>query len=565
MCPDLDSPSYNNYGLSLMQELHRMSLHGGGIPQDNNIDISDSDSNLDFSLLPVSPIPGLTSSYTKYESAPTSVSFSRGFVSALTVNQCIALDIPTILPAGSVHVVGWSKVIPDNPLFIVGDGGVQCKLVTLAGNGPKLLKMANLQAPVVNDRGETLGKVPSQKHTPNTAQEVKEKCEASQETQAAIDAEVVDFMTYAMTKAATLGKHFDKSTRYFLDMFFQGGAHLVNHQEKINLFNAFTKLTVQRGGSWAQGPGFTETKDKILKAHRDTPRACIRNVSNTVCNIQMLMHGLSYCVGIEGFFCIVRNNPNFHMIPQWYFTSTELEHYMPLAVRCTAEVGCRLEAFAIIDCNTMNFLRTNKQKVEFLKAEIWDSVHSGLITITGRPTIQMNYPLECFVNPSGLSSSLLIFTQVRDALKDETWKWVKLSAAEHKACKAKWVSDIAAGKVVECARASCCDTGKKHKAAALEDQEEDEEMEQEPIDDNRSPVNADGPIIEEPEENAAEPSQSAPLLAKRRRTSGVTKSQTASTKTATNPKPLKKAVPKAKTSVHKGTVSGGGEVIGEEG
>lgn len=98
------------------------SVHGAGIPQDNNIEISDSDSDSDFALLPISPIPGLTSSYTKYESAPTSVSFSRGFVSALTVNQCIALDVPTILPAGSVHVVGWSKVIPDDTLFIVGDG-----------------------------------------------------------------------------------------------------------------------------------------------------------------------------------------------------------------------------------------------------------------------------------------------------------------------------------------------------------------------------------------------------------------------------------------------------------
>jgi hypothetical protein len=46
-------------------------------------------------------------------------------------------------------------------------------------------------------------------------------------------------MTYATTKATDLGKRFDKSTRYFLDMFFQGGAHLVNHQNKLNAFNAF--------------------------------------------------------------------------------------------------------------------------------------------------------------------------------------------------------------------------------------------------------------------------------------------------------------------------------------
>jgi hypothetical protein len=84
-------------------------------------------------------------------------------------------------------------------------------------------------------------------------------------------------MTYATTKATALGKRFDKSTRYFLDMFFQGGAHLVNHQNKLNAFNAFKaekaaedvrvrvfsmifcdvlELTIRRGGSWVQSPGF---------------------------------------------------------------------------------------------------------------------------------------------------------------------------------------------------------------------------------------------------------------------------------------------------------------------
>jgi hypothetical protein len=69
------------------------------------------------------------------------------------------------------------------------------------------------------------------------------------------------------------------------------------------------------------------------------------------------LHGLSYRVGIEGLFCIVRSTPNFYMGPQWYFTSDALRQYMPLAVRRkwdTSDVGTRLEAFALAGCDSMS-------------------------------------------------------------------------------------------------------------------------------------------------------------------------------------------------------------------
>jgi hypothetical protein len=64
----------------------------------------------------------LTRYYTKYESALASTEFSTGFISVLTVDQCITLDVPAILPAGSVRVVGWSKVVPNDTSFIIMDG-----------------------------------------------------------------------------------------------------------------------------------------------------------------------------------------------------------------------------------------------------------------------------------------------------------------------------------------------------------------------------------------------------------------------------------------------------------
>ena len=66
------------------------------------------------------------------------------------------------------------------------------------------------------------------------------------------------------------------------------------------------------------------------------------------------MTSLKLCVGIEGFFCIVRNTTEFSLMPIWFFTSPELAEYMDIAV-CRkwdlTEVGSRIEAFAIACCD----------------------------------------------------------------------------------------------------------------------------------------------------------------------------------------------------------------------
>jgi hypothetical protein len=85
------------------------------------------------------------------------------------------------------------------------------------------------------------------------------------------------------------------------------------------------------------------------------------------------MVGLRSRVGAEGFFCIVRSNPDFNVKPQWYFTTPEVESYMKIACRPrwdTYTVGTKIEAFAIAGCdvlstslyisllNTLNYLRS---------------------------------------------------------------------------------------------------------------------------------------------------------------------------------------------------------------
>ena len=48
-----------------------------------------------------------------------------------------------------------------------------------------------------------------------------------------------------MNTASELARRFDKKERYFLDIFFQGGAHLIHKQTKVNAYNAFKHLKAE--------------------------------------------------------------------------------------------------------------------------------------------------------------------------------------------------------------------------------------------------------------------------------------------------------------------------------
>ena len=73
----------------------------------------------------------------------------------------------------------------------------------------------------------------------------KEKAAARAEKQAAIDEAIGEWYSYTLAKADELAERFHKKPQYFMDFFFQGGAHMVTHQEKINPYNAFMSLKAQ--------------------------------------------------------------------------------------------------------------------------------------------------------------------------------------------------------------------------------------------------------------------------------------------------------------------------------
>ncbi|KAJ6611833.1 hypothetical protein B0H10DRAFT_1808651 [Mycena sp. CBHHK59/15] len=266
-----------------------------------------------------------------------------------------------------------------------------------------------------------IDKPPPKKSAPLTAIQAKEKREKRQTRQAEIDAAVDEWCSQTNKKATELAERFDVKPRFFLDIFFQGGAKMVHHQEKINPYNAFksekaaenrecdaspssTRTTTRSTNHSPRRKGrlverFRDLKQRNLNLRRDMARAKIQDVANIVRNMKMLMVALGNHVGIEGFFCLVRNNTQFHMAPKWYFTSPELENYMPITTRQkwdTGQVGMKIEAFAVAGCDPVStsfklklssrtnlalfvdLLRTSKQKADWMKGEIRDHINKGL-------------------------------------------------------------------------------------------------------------------------------------------------------------------------------------------
>jgi hypothetical protein len=105
--------------------------------------------------------------------------------------------------------------------------------------------MSILVSSTINTASSTRIRHTKHKSAPLTAKQKKEKAIQRDEKQAAIDAAVDEWFELTMTKANELAERFDKKPRYFLDIFFHGGARMVHHHEKVNAHNAFVSLKAQ--------------------------------------------------------------------------------------------------------------------------------------------------------------------------------------------------------------------------------------------------------------------------------------------------------------------------------
>ncbi|KAJ7062973.1 hypothetical protein B0H15DRAFT_958756 [Mycena belliarum] len=341
-----------------------------------------------------------------------------------------------------------------------------------------------------------------------TADQEKEKRQEREKRQDEIDEILAKWYTDTMALADDLAVRFKMKPKYFHELMFQGGARMLTHQTKVNPYNAFkaekaaecrdrgeaknvadlhneyfeeySQLTDEQKADIVERHQDLRTRE--VKLRRETPRGKIQDVANTARNMELLMVGLGRRVGIEGFFCIVRNSSDFHMKPRWYFTSKALQEYMPLATRAkwtTTGVGAKVEAFAVAGCDVVNLLRNSKQKADHLKMTIRDLMTEKFSAITKKPNSKfpyVNYEEDCvhkygyrlvgwtygeLVNPSEMSTSLPALEKLRDALRDDECHFEKLSTEALATRIAEYKADVAAGRALGKFRETRKDAGTK--------------------------------------------------------------------------------------------------------
>jgi hypothetical protein len=101
------------------------------------------------------------------------------------------------------------------------------------------LVTATISVPRVRDD------IPKTKPAPIPSDQRKEKIAQREKMQEEIDDAVQEWFDTTMAKAAELATRFDKKQRFFLDIFFTGGARMLTNQEKVNPHNAFISLKAQ--------------------------------------------------------------------------------------------------------------------------------------------------------------------------------------------------------------------------------------------------------------------------------------------------------------------------------
>lgn len=86
---------------------------------------------------------------------------------------------------------------------------------------------------------------PEQRHQRN---------EANRECRDEINAGIIAWENYTLSKAEELAARFDKRPRYFLDLFYQATSHLASRHEKPNGFNIYKskRIAEMREGEYVE-------------------------------------------------------------------------------------------------------------------------------------------------------------------------------------------------------------------------------------------------------------------------------------------------------------------------
>ncbi|PIL26612.1 hypothetical protein GSI_11306 [Ganoderma sinense ZZ0214-1] len=231
-----------------------------------------------------------------------------------------------------------------------------------------------------------------------------------------VESAIAEVYRFAESKAQYLSETCGHKSDYYLRLIFSGGVSL-QKKRKPNAYNAWShQLAKEKNGDADPGKATNlldlqrqhrEEYDKLtpqekrdlceaLEEERDSRMFGIRvnqkgraqDVMNT------FRHIMEMCrCGIEAFIGLVRNNTEFELRPQWFFTSTPINRYLTGAIKKwdVEVIGSQFEAFSIAGCELFTFLRTVRDQAEWLKNEIRAKMNTLYADATGKKDTTMHY------------------------------------------------------------------------------------------------------------------------------------------------------------------------------
>ncbi|KAJ6632055.1 hypothetical protein B0H10DRAFT_1937769 [Mycena sp. CBHHK59/15] len=340
---------------------------------------------------------------------------------------------------------------------------------------------------------------PPKLRAPAAPEELKKKHIDRHAKRAEIDDCVNEWFSYTWEMAETL----------------PSGAKMVNSHDKINPYNAFKREKAAECRENREHKHVAqlhtdyidkyhaltdEEKDALVEWFKD------RKTSSGTCPIEIKnLYSTDMCSFASSAITLTST-----CHPQWFFTSKELEAYMPLAT-CkkwdTREVGTKIEAFAVAGCNMLSAL---KQKADYLKVEETNNPIALMNYVNFEEKIVHKYGVVMigwtgkFTNPGELSSYLPALQDLFDDLQSRKCRFETLSKEAHIEYLEKYQADITAGLIVPPQHKGCNDArkpwGPPAKAAWVQNADNNNNNDSP---DKGASVEGDGERDEDGEDNAA--------------------------------------------------------------
>ncbi|KAJ8093373.1 hypothetical protein PM082_020230 [Marasmius tenuissimus] len=228
------------------------------------------------------------------------------------------------------------------------------------------------------------------------------------------------------------------------------------------------------------------------------------DVAACLSQVTSIFAGLKIRVGADAVTLVVKNRPEKIMNPQWICTDQRILHYLPTVVRGwnTAVIAKQVEALCVAGCDPTKLIKNAKDRVEALKKEctqlILDSLNEACLTKElgmqykrFDTLITANYQVVCegwpkgltFQGPSDFGGNQDNLITLRDAWRDGTATFRRLSDDEFVAWKAARAKGLEEGTIVPKVRQKRSDAGmkrgKKGKSKDTEDGDESSDDEEE--------------------------------------------------------------------------------------